>query len=217
MKTMLIGLKWLFVWGSMLSSLTLSGVAILSLAGCTDLSEKPESNREPAVSPAIAAPDGNDLQSDQTTTDNTDADKEKDAADNAANDSAEADSTTADEAKVAKQPKSIIGQTTAKVVDKMTFMQAYPQMKIVDNKLRGSDSLSIAVGAYVTEGAKASLFGMQSALKQLLVVTGRFPTYKEFVKMMRDHRVTFVELPANRVYAYDSKGGNIIVLEEPVK
>lgn len=217
MKTMLIGLKWVFVWGSMLSGLTLSGLVVLSLSGCTDLSEKPESNREPAVSPGIAAPDGNNLQSDQTTVDSDDADKEKDAADNAANDTAETDSNAADEAKVAKQPKSIIGQTTVKVVDKMTFMQAYPQMKIVDNKLRGSDSLSIAVGAYVSQRARVSVLGMQSALKTHRVLNGRFPTYKEFVKMMSDHKVTFTELPANQVYAYDSKGGNIIVLEEPAK
>ena len=221
MKTTLIGLKWLFVWGSMLSSLTLSAVAMLSLLGCTDLSEKPETDRKPAVSPVISATDVNDPttepQNGQTNAADNHADKEKDAADHVANDSEATDSTAADEANVAKQPKSIIGQTTAKVVNKKTFLQAYPRMKIVDNQFRTSDPLSAAVGAYVSVRAKASLFGMQRALKQHVVLNSRFPTYKEFVQMMRDHRVTFVELPANRVYAYDSKGGNIIVLEEQVK
>lgn len=111
-------------------------------------------------------------------------------------------------------PKSIIGQTTEEVVHLQEFHAQHPELVIVENKFTGSDPLTAALEGYVHLSAKASTLGMKQALQNHKVLHERPPTYPEFLQMMREHRFSFAQLPPNRIYAYDSQAGTIVVLEE---
>ena len=113
-----------------------------------------------------------------------------------------------------KQPnKGIIGKTTAKVVDAEKAKQN-PKVVEVENKVSGSDPLSVAGSAYVSITSRASTLGFQQALKQHKALNGKNPTYEEFMQMAKQNRVEFTELPPYQMYGYDAKQGSIVILED---
>lgn len=111
---------------------------------------------------------------------------------------------------------AVINQSTKEVVDALVALQN-PNIKVVENKITGSDPLSVSMTAYVSVRSKASLLGMVAALNQFKVVEERNPTYDEFIKMMRENRVEFTALYQGQMYGYDSQKGGILVLEDSSK
>jgi hypothetical protein len=111
---------------------------------------------------------------------------------------------------------SVINQSTNKVVDALAALKD-PNIKVVQNKITGSDPLMVSMTAYVSVRSKASLLGMDAALKQFKIVEERNPTYDEFIKMMRENRVEFTALYQGQMYGYDSQKGGIVVLEDSSK
>lgn len=110
--------------------------------------------------------------------------------------------------------KGIIGKSTNQVSEMRPLMAQNPNLKIIDNKAAGDDPLTFAASAYVAVRARASMFGLEAALKQHKIVEERNPTYAEFIKMMRDNNVEFTALYAWQVYAYDPVDGRLVILED---
>ena len=112
-----------------------------------------------------------------------------------------------------RRHSSIVGKTTAKVVDAQKALKN-PNIVVVENKVTGNDPFTVAASAYVSMAARASTFGFQRALQLFKATNGRNPTYKEFLKMMKENHVEFAALPPYRMYGYDEKTGGIVILED---
>ncbi len=112
--------------------------------------------------------------------------------------------------------KSIIGKTTAVVVDAKEALKN-PDIEVVDGKIKGVDPFSQAGSAYVVMASKVSTLGMQQAIKKHKALNDKFPSYKEYMKMMKENRVEFAQLPPYKLYGYDAETGNIVVLQDNKK
>lgn len=112
--------------------------------------------------------------------------------------------------------KSIIHKTTAVVVDAKKAMEN-PDIEVVDGKIKGVDPYSQAGSAYVSMASRVSTLGMQQAIQHHKVLNDRFPTYDEYMKMMKENRIEFAQLPPYKMYGYDAESGNILVLQDNKK
>lgn len=120
----------------------------------------------------------------------------------------------------AAQPASgerpgIIGKTTNQVVDLHEARAQNPNLKIVQQRAQGGDPISFALDAYVDVRSRVSVMGMQRDVQAHKALHDRFPTYEEFVETMRRHGIQFTMVEPYRMYAYDEKTGEIVVLEDP--
>ncbi|WP_298867125.1 hypothetical protein [uncultured Gimesia sp.] len=112
--------------------------------------------------------------------------------------------------------KSIIGKTTAVVVNAKEALKN-PDIKVVDGKIKGIDPFSQAGSAYVVMASKVSTLGMQQAIKHHKILNDKFPSYDEYMKMMKENRVEFAQLPPYKLYGYDAETGTIMVLQDNKK
>jgi hypothetical protein len=112
-------------------------------------------------------------------------------------------------------PKSgIIYKTTAKVVDVRKATQN-PKVVVVENKTTGSnDPLKVLGSVYLAAASRASTAGFTQAIKQHKALSGKNPTYAEFMQMAKQSRVEFAKLPPYKMYGYDSQTGGIVILED---
>ena len=114
------------------------------------------------------------------------------------------------------QKKSILQKTTAVVVDAKKALEN-PEIIVVDGKIKGVDPFSQAGSAYVSMSSRVSTLGMQQAIKAHKALNDRFPTYDEYMQIMKENRVEFAALPPYKMYGYDAESGNILVLEDKKK
>ena len=92
-----------------------------------------------------------------------------------------------------------------------------PEIIVVDGKIKGVDPFSQAGSAYVSMSSRVSTLGMQQAIKAHKALNDRFPSYDEYMQMMKENRVEFAALPPYKMYGYDAESGNILVLEDKKK
>jgi hypothetical protein len=109
--------------------------------------------------------------------------------------------------------KGIIGKMTAVVVDAKEALKN-PNIKQVDNKVGGTDPLTVAASAYVSIRSKASTLGFQQELQHYKALNERNPTYAEFTDIMKRNKIEFTELYPYQMYGYDAETGAIVVLED---
>ena len=108
---------------------------------------------------------------------------------------------------------SDVAAAPAKVVD-MSVAAKQPNLKVVENKIKGNDPLSVAASAYVTQRGRVAMLNLQNSMKMFKAMNGKPPTFKEFQEMLEKHNVELSVLPPNRLYGYDSKTGGIVILED---
>ena len=108
---------------------------------------------------------------------------------------------------------SEVAAAPAKVVD-MSVAAKQPNLRVVENKIKGNDPLSVAASAYVTQRGRVAMLNLQNSMKMFKAMNGKPPTFKEFQKMLKEHNVELSVLPPNRLYGYDPKTGGIVILEE---
>ena len=101
----------------------------------------------------------------------------------------------------------------AKVVD-MSVAAKQPNLRVVENKIKGNDPLSVAASAYVTQRGRVAMLNLQNSMKMFKAMNGKPPTFKEFQEMLKQHNVELSVLPPNRLYGYDPKTGGIVILED---
>lgn len=114
------------------------------------------------------------------------------------------------------QKKSILQKTTAVVVDAKKALEN-PEIEAVDGKIKGVDPFTQAGSAYVVMASRVSTLGMQQAIKTYKALNDRFPSYDEYMKMMKENHIEFAELPPYKMYGYDAETGHILVLEDKQK
>ncbi len=175
-------------------------VVLLCVTGCGDFNQATDTQRQPANVPGIAPAGGLD-------------ELQKSPAKNSPAVASNSQSRKPNESKNTAPKRGIIGKTTAKIVDAKKAKQN-PQIVEVENKLSGSDPISIAASAYISLSSRASLFGFQSSLKQYKIVNEKAPSYDEFLKMTEQHGIKFAMLPPYQMYGYDEKKGGIVILED---
>ncbi|QDU07853.1 hypothetical protein [Gimesia aquarii] len=112
--------------------------------------------------------------------------------------------------------KSIIHKTTAVVVDAKKALKN-PEISVVDGKIKGVDPFTQAGSAYFSMASRVSTLGMQQAIKAYKALNDKFPSYDEYMKMMKENRVEFAQLPPYKMYGYDDETGNILVLQDNKK
>ncbi|MCC9605374.1 hypothetical protein LOC68_23275 [Blastopirellula sp. JC732] len=114
----------------------------------------------------------------------------------------------------AAQPeeRGVIGKTTNKVVDVHKALQD-PEIVIPEGaSADGIDPFSAAGSAYFSAMARVSTLGMQQAVQMKKAVEGRWPTYDEYMQIMKENNVEFAKLRSYEMYGYDDKTGKIMVL-----
>jgi hypothetical protein len=108
---------------------------------------------------------------------------------------------------------SEIAAAPAKVVD-ISVAAKQPNLRVVENKIKGNDPLSVAASAYVTQRGRVAMLNLQNSMKMFKAMNGKPPTFKEFQEMLKQHNVELSVLPPNRLYGYDPKTGGIVILED---
>jgi hypothetical protein len=108
---------------------------------------------------------------------------------------------------------SEIAAAPAKVVD-MSVAAKQPNLRVVENKIKGNDPLSVAASAYVTQRGRVAMLNLQNSMKMFKAMNGKPPTFKEFQEMLKQHNVELSVLPPNRLYGYDPKTGGIVIMED---
>lgn len=112
--------------------------------------------------------------------------------------------------------KSIINKTTAVVLDAKKALKN-PDITVVDGKIKGLDPFTQAGSAYISMASRVSTLGMQQSIKSHKALNDRFPTYDEYMKMMKENRIEFAKLPPYKMYGYDDETGHILVLQDNKK
>ena len=108
---------------------------------------------------------------------------------------------------------SEVAAAPAKVVD-MSVAAKQPNLRVVENKIKGNDPLSVAASAYVTQRGRVAMLNLQNSMKMFKAMKGKPPTFKEFQEMLKQHNVELSVLPPNRLYGYDPKTGGIVIMED---
>lgn len=126
----------------------------------------------------------------------------------------DANASTAAPAQPAKPTGSIIGKTTSKIVD-AAEAKKNPKIVEVENKVTGSDPLTVSFNAYVSITSRASVLNFKHQMDILKATNDdKYPTFKETEKLMKQLNIQLSELPPYQLYGYDAKTGGIVLLED---
>jgi hypothetical protein len=113
----------------------------------------------------------------------------------------------------AKKPRrTFIGKTTADVIDYKKY-RSNPFIVVVENKVQGSDPLTVAATAYVAATSRVSALNFKRQLDIIKASKGRAPTFAEFEKLQKQMRIELAKLPRYQAYAYDESTGGLLVVE----
>ena len=112
----------------------------------------------------------------------------------------------------ATQDRSILGRTTAQVIDYNRY-KSNPFIVIIDNQVAGKDPLSVAASAYVAASSRASAANFKHQLNILKATSGKAPTFKEYTQLAQKMRINLAMLPRYQAYAYDESNGGLFVIE----
>lgn len=114
-----------------------------------------------------------------------------------------------------KPKKGVIHQTTDEVVDAKEWLKKQG-IEARDGNIEGVDPFSQAASGYFTLAARASTLGLQQQVQHYKALNDKFPSYKEFMQMMRDNRIEFAKLRWYEIYGYNEDTGKILVLVDTV-
>ena len=183
-----------FITSRITLSLVLMGAG---LNGCSDLDEalNTEPKRRVAAVPGIASTD--DIQDVQTTA--------------GGNSPTSPPAQPPADTKPAPR-KTFVGRTTAQVIDYKLY-RTNPFIIVVDNKVQGSDPLTIAATAYVAATSRASALNFKRQLDIIKASKGRAPTFAEFQRLQKQLKIELAKLPRYQAYAYDESTGGLLVIE----
>ncbi|WP_339908843.1 hypothetical protein [Symmachiella dynata] len=173
--------------------------AILTVCvGCDEMNDVGEEKRQPAAPPGIAVPGaGGGMVGMEA--------PKKDA-----NAQQQPNQNKAPE----RKSKSIIGKTTAEVVDMAAIRDDPNIQSVADQKLNITDPISGAGTLYFRMAGRVSMFGMQNAVKLYQAQHEKFPSLEEFKKIMKENNVEFAKLRPYEMYGYDETTGELAVLQD---
>jgi hypothetical protein len=111
-----------------------------------------------------------------------------------------------------KPRRTFIGKTTAEVIN-YTKYRTNPFIVVIENKIQGSDPLTIAATAYVSASSRISSLNFKRQLDIIKASKGRAPTFVEFEKLQKQMKIELAKLPRYQAYAYDESTGGLLVVE----
>lgn len=195
-------------------------LAVVALIGCEDFDKAlNEPGRQNVVAPGDIASSG-DVSAVQNATSggNTAAPTASPAS--PANPQPAAESATNAPAAATAQPAaattgSIIGKTTGKIVD-LAEAKKNPKIVEIENKVTGSDPLTVTFNAYVSITSRASVLNFKHQMDILKETNGgnQYPPYKEAMQLMKQMKIEPAALPPYQLYGYDAKTGGLVLLED---
>jgi hypothetical protein len=118
------------------------------------------------------------------------------------------------EEKPKKDSKGILNKTTAEVVDAKKALAENPDLKIVEGGNYGTNYFTQLANIRVQVASQVSRFGMQEAVQAHQAEFGKWPTYDEFMKIMKDNGVEFTQVFAWQKYGYNEDDGSIVLFTD---
>ncbi len=115
----------------------------------------------------------------------------------------------------AQSTAAVIGKTTKTLVD-LAEAKKNPKIVEVENKVTGSDPLTVTFNAYVSITSRASVLNFKHQMDILKATNDdKYPTFKEAQKLMKQLNIELAAtLPPYQLYAYDAMTGGIVVVED---
>lgn len=111
-------------------------------------------------------------------------------------------------------PKQSFGTQPANLVD-LSEAQKNPKIVIVTGKITGADPITAAAQAYFSVPAKAQIANFQNQVRITKALNDDKPlSHDQFMELVRQLRIEFLPLPPWQLLGYDSKSGDIVVLED---
>ena len=111
-------------------------------------------------------------------------------------------------------PRPTVPQEDGRLVDMQTEMAKNPNIVVIDNKIQGSDPISALGSAYVTQTSRVQALNMQQNLRIMQAEKGRPLNFAEFEGLVKQLNIQCNKLPPYRMFGYDSKTGEISILED---
>jgi hypothetical protein len=168
------------------------------LAGCGDFEEAMNSERQPVSPPGIAPIEdmsGHTLENPQPVNPQANGAPAQPPAD------------------PGPPTEASIPQVDAKMVDMKAAMAQNPNLVVVENKIEGSDPLSVTASAYVSLRSKPGLLAFQHNLNIWKATNdNRNPSFEEFQEMAKG--LQFGPLRPYQMYGYDADKGGLVILED---
>jgi len=112
-----------------------------------------------------------------------------------------------------KPRRTFIGKTTAEVIDYKKYLGNRFIVVVVENKIQGSDPLTIAATAYVAASSRVSALNFKRQLDIIKASKGRAPSFVEFETLQKRMKIELAKLPRYQAYAYDESTGGLLVVE----
>ncbi|WP_166819851.1 hypothetical protein [Thalassoroseus pseudoceratinae] len=111
-------------------------------------------------------------------------------------------------------PRPTIAKEDGRLVDLQAEQAKNPELVIIDNKINASDPISAIGSAYVTQTSRVQALNMQHQLKLMQAEKGRPLNFNEFKDLVKQLNIQFNKLPPYRMFGYDSKTGEIAIIED---
>ena len=184
-------------------------LAATVFVGCDDFNKALNEPARPAVTTPAGIASGSDVAAVQNATDGGTAAPATNSEPAAAPDA------NAATAAPAQPSGSILGKTTKTFVD-LAEAKKNPKVVEVDNKVTGSDPLTVTFNAYVSATSRATVLNFKHQMDILRDTNDdKYPTFKEAQKLMKQLNIELAAtLPPYQLYAYDAKTGGIVVIED---
>ena len=109
---------------------------------------------------------------------------------------------------------SSIPKEDGRLVDMQAEQAKNPDLVVVDGKIKGSDPISAAGSAYVSMTSGVQAQNMQHNVRIMQAEKGRPLTFDEFQGLAKQLNIQFNKMPPYRMFGYDSKTGEVVVLED---
>lgn len=111
-------------------------------------------------------------------------------------------------------PKDGFGKQPAKLVDLHEAKQN-PKVVVVTGKIMADDPLTAAAQAYFSLQARAQIANFQNQVRISKELNDGKPlNHSQFMELVQQLRIEFLPLPPWQMLGYDSKSGDIVVLED---
>ncbi|MCA9039364.1 MAG: hypothetical protein KDA65_03350 [Planctomycetaceae bacterium] len=109
--------------------------------------------------------------------------------------------------------------TTQDVGDYEVLIKENPNLVPISERQEGTENqgyIRTITSSMRDQKARASQFGLERAIQLYHAEHERYPSYDEFMKMLKDHRAFFPALNGERMYAYREKTGEVLTLREVI-
>jgi hypothetical protein len=118
------------------------------------------------------------------------------------------------EAAPKKDPKGILNKTTTKVVDAKKALAENPNLVVVERGDLGNNYFSQIANARVMVAAQISKLNVQHAMDLHQAEHGKYPTYEEFMGIMKRDGYRLTEVYAWQTYGYNEDDGSMVLFTD---